>query len=110
EGDMVGTSVFIMDEKADTGAVIYQEQVAIDPARDTFYSLTIKAEMRSANLMCRALMDLRNGKLQSRHIVSDRERTYFGVPGLTDFLRYGAQVRHSIATIQPAPRSAIQTK
>jgi methionyl-tRNA formyltransferase len=99
EPEMVGASVFVMDEKADTGPVIYQERVPIDPARDTFYSLTIKAEMLSATLMCRALVDLRNGNLQSREIVSDRKRTYFGVPGLTDFLRYGARVSRSIARI-----------
>jgi methionyl-tRNA formyltransferase len=88
--------VFIMDEKADTGAVIYQERVRIDPARDTFYSLTIKAEMLSATLMTRALLDLRNGCLTSTTIVSNRARTYFGVPGLADFLRLGSEVRRSI--------------
>ena len=97
EPHMIGTTVFVMDERADTGAVIYQERVEIEPGKDTFYSLTVKGQIKSAVLMARALDDLRHDRLKSFKRVSNRKKTYYPVPGLTDFVASRRRVNSALA-------------
>jgi folate-dependent phosphoribosylglycinamide formyltransferase PurN len=93
EPHMVGTSVFVLDETVDEGAIIYQETVEIEYGKDNIYSLNAKAQMKSAELMARALQDLRAGRLTSRCVATDRAQTSYRVPGLSDFLRHASKLR-----------------
>ena len=104
EPNMIGTSVFLMDEKADTGEVIYQDYVEIDYSWDTFFSLSVRSQLRSAVLMARALDDLRQDHLVSKKLISDRKKTYYPVPGLTDFLKYRKKLRLAAMTSRASDR------
>ena len=95
EPEMIGTSIFLMEEKVDAGAIIYKDRIDIDYSWDTFYSLTVKSQIRSAVLMARALDDLRQDRLASKLVKSDRKTTYYPVPGLTDFFTYRKALRLS---------------
>jgi hypothetical protein len=86
--DDVGYTVFHVSKGVDTGDVITQGRITIEPG-DTYFSLAWKAGLLIAAAQAETLANLDRGIPVPRHphatIPPDSE---FGVPGLFDYLRY----------------------
>lgn len=86
--DMVGLSVFLLDEGIDTGPVLYQERLSIHPG-DSHLTLAWRGMQRLSALQAEAILRLDAGEdLPLRPINAVPEDSYFTLPTLVDFVRY----------------------
>lgn len=69
-----GTSIFILEAGMDTGPILGQSTISIDPT-DDYNSLSYKLAELSANLMIQTLRDYDQGKIQPR-AQDNTEATY----------------------------------
>lgn len=60
----IGVTVHLVDEGVDTGSILYQDKIVLDPQFDTFDTVAIKQYIRGAELMIQALQDVLFGSLK----------------------------------------------
>ncbi len=84
----VGCTVFLVGSGVDTGDIVVQERIAIEPG-DSFVTLGWKGMIRIAQLQAKVLRDLDQGvKLESVPITSVPPRSEFDNPTFREFARY----------------------
>jgi len=89
EPHMVGLTVFLVDDGIDTGPIVAQERVPIDPRTDSHLTLAWKGMIRQAELQAQMIRRLDAGDcIPLRPIPEVPQDSYFGLPTLLDFLRY----------------------
>ena len=91
----VGCTVFLVDKGVDTGAIVAQERIPIEPG-DSFRTLAWKGMIRIAELQAFVLRNYENGIPLPRRVVAPPPGTEFDNPTLLELLRYRlrqAQVR-----------------
>jgi folate-dependent phosphoribosylglycinamide formyltransferase PurN len=87
--DMVGFSVFLLDDGIDTGPVLFQERLAVVPGDDSHLTLEWKGMQRQSALQAEAILRLDAGEcLRLRRLADTPADSYFTPPTLTDVLRY----------------------
>jgi folate-dependent phosphoribosylglycinamide formyltransferase PurN len=92
--EMVGYSVFLLDEGIDTGPVLYQGRVEVVPGEDSHSTLEWKGMQRQSALQAEAILRLDAGEsVPVRRIEKVPDDSYFTPPTLTDFLRYQRRQR-----------------
>jgi hypothetical protein len=88
----VGCTVFLLDEGADTGDVVVQERIEVQPG-DSFVTLGWRGMKRIAELQAETLTTwARTGSLP-RRAVEAPEDSYFDNPTLSDLLDYKRAAR-----------------
>ncbi|MEL6148242.1 MAG: formyl transferase [Chloroflexota bacterium] len=88
--DLVGVTVHQIDPGVDTGAIIAQATVPVDPATDTFRTLPVKQYIAALPLMQHAVTDALNGSLHP-HTRDDLDSKQWYSPTFTD---YAVFLRH----------------
>jgi folate-dependent phosphoribosylglycinamide formyltransferase PurN len=92
--EMVGYSVFLVDDGIDTGPVLYQGRVEVVPGEDSHSTLEWKGMQRQSALQADAILRLDAGEcVPVRRIDAVPQDSYFTLPTLTDFLRYRRRQR-----------------
>jgi folate-dependent phosphoribosylglycinamide formyltransferase PurN len=92
--EMVGYSVFLLDDGIDTGPVLHQGRVEVVPGADSHATLEWKGMQRQSALQAEAIRRLDAGDCVPVHrIDAVPENSYFTLPTLTDFLRYQRRQR-----------------
>jgi folate-dependent phosphoribosylglycinamide formyltransferase PurN len=87
--DMIGFSVFLLDDGIDTGPVLFQERLPIVPGEDSHLTLDWKGTQRQSVLQAEAIRRLDAGEcLPLRRLDHVPDDSYFSLPTLTDFVRY----------------------
>lgn len=86
--DDVGWSVFWLDEGVDTGDLITQERIAIEPG-DSYFTLGWKSMICIAEAQARVIREFDSGR-PIRRVPHDTipPDSNFGVPTLREYLRY----------------------
>lgn len=82
EEKKTGVSVHYMDEKIDSGGILRQGEIEIEP-NETLHSLTIKAKKLGARLVLEALDDIEKDKVNALPNPPE-EATYFSFPTRED--------------------------
>jgi methionyl-tRNA formyltransferase len=85
--DDVGCTVFVLDKGVDTGDIVAQERLPIEPG-DSFISLGWKGMKRTAELQAAALHHFAQSGDIPRQRVPVPEHSEFDNPTLGDYLRY----------------------
>jgi methionyl-tRNA formyltransferase len=75
-GDPVGVTVHLVDAGVDTGDILLQEQIAIEPG-ETFASLRRKHQEVAARLLVAAALELRDGSARPRAQAPEEGRQYY---------------------------------
>jgi folate-dependent phosphoribosylglycinamide formyltransferase PurN len=92
--DMVGFSVFLLDDGIDTGPVLFQDRVPVSPGEDSHSTLEWKGMQRQSALQAEAILRLDAGECvplsRIDHVPDD---SYFTLPTLGDLLRYQLRQR-----------------
>lgn len=92
--DMVGLSVFLVDDGIDTGPLLFQEPVPVVPGEDSHITLAWKGMVRQCVLQAEAIVRLDRGDcLPLRPVGPVSDDSYFGPPTIRDFLRYRRRQR-----------------
>jgi folate-dependent phosphoribosylglycinamide formyltransferase PurN len=92
--DMIGFSVFLVDDGIDTGPVLFQERLPVVPGEDSHVTLAWKGIQRQSTLQAKAILRLDAGEcLPLRRLEDVPDDSYFTLPTLTDFLRYRRRQR-----------------
>jgi len=92
--DLIGFTVFLLDDGIDTGPVLFQERVPIVAGEDSHLTLAWKGMQRQSALQAEAIRRLDAGEcLQLRPVGEVPADSYFGLPTLADFVRYGRRQR-----------------
>lgn len=87
--DMVGFSVFLLDDGIDTGPVLFQERLAVVPGEDSHLTLEWKGMQRQSALQAEVILRLDAGEcVPVRRLDDVPDDSYFTLPTLADFLRY----------------------
>jgi len=87
--DMVGFTVFLLDDGIDTGPILGQGCIPIVPGEDSHLTLAWKGMMQSSELQARIVARLDAGEsVPTRPIDDVPQDSYFDVPTLGQFLRY----------------------
>ena len=87
--DMVGYTVFLLDDGVDTGPILYQDVVPIEHGVDSHLTLAWKGMIRQAELQASAIKRLDAGEsLPLRAVREVPPDSYFGPPTLWDMVRY----------------------
>ena len=87
--DMVGFTVFLLDDGVDTGPILAQERVLIVPREDSHLTLAWKGMLRESELQARAILKLDAGECVAVCPIEQvPEGSYFDLPTLLDFVRY----------------------
>ena len=87
--DLVGFTVFLLDDGIDTGPVLFQGQTPIVAGEDSHLTLDWKGTQRQSALQAEAIRRLDAGESVPLRPVGDVPAdSYFVLPTLTDFLRY----------------------
>ncbi len=92
--DMIGFTVFLLDDGIDTGPVLFQGRVPITEGEDSHLTLDWKGTQRQSALQADAIRRLDAGEcLPLRSVGAVPADSYFVLPTLTDFLRYRRRQR-----------------
>ena len=92
--EMVGYSVFLLDDGIDTGPVLHQGRIDVVPGEDSHGTLEWKGMQRQSALQAAAILRLDAGEcVPVRRIECVPDDSYFTLPTLTDFLRYRRRQR-----------------
>lgn len=92
--DMVGLSVFLLDDGIDTGPLLFQERVPAVPDEDSHVTLAWKGMLRQSVLQAQAILRLDGGDcLPLRRVGPIPDDSYFGPPTIRDLLRYRRRQR-----------------
>jgi len=92
--DLVGCSVFLIDDGIDTGPVLFQEQLPMVPGEDSHLTIAWKGIQRQSALQAEAILRLDAGEcLRLRRLSDIPADSYFTLPTLTDLLRYRRRQR-----------------
>jgi len=92
--DMVGLSVFLLDDGIDTGPLLFQERLPVVPGEDSHLTLAWKGMLRQSERQAEAILRLDAGEcVPLRRLTRIPENSYFVLPTLTDFLRYRRRQR-----------------
>ncbi|PYP31950.1 MAG: hypothetical protein DMD49_07040 [Gemmatimonadetes bacterium] len=92
--DMIGCTVFLLDDGIDTGPVLFQERLSIVPGEDSHVTLAWKGMRRQSALQAEAIRRLDAGEcLRLRQVGVVPADSYFSLPTLTDLLRYRCRQR-----------------
>jgi folate-dependent phosphoribosylglycinamide formyltransferase PurN len=84
----VGCTVFVIDSGVDTGDIVAQEKIPVEPG-DSFMTLSWKGMIRIAQLQAEVLNNLDRGKeLPRRKIAELPPGSEFDNPTLVQFVRY----------------------
>lgn len=75
-GDPIGVTVHLVDPGIDTGPILLQERISIEPA-DTFATLRRKHQDLAAQLLVRAALTLRDGTARPIPQPADQGRQYY---------------------------------
>lgn len=87
--DRVGWTVFVLDDGVDTGPVIRQEKLDIEPGRDSHNTLGWRGMVEEAKAQAEAILHLDSGTPLTIHPVESVPReSYFSAPTLGDFVKY----------------------
>lgn len=60
----IGVTVHLVDQGVDTGNILYQDKIALDPQFDTFDTIAARQYIQGAQLMIKALNDAAQGMLE----------------------------------------------
>lgn len=100
-----GTSIFVLDEKMDTGPVIAQESIDIDPD-DNYITLPLKLAQKSAKLLISVLPGYINGDVKPV-IQDDFSATYTKIlskaDGKIDFQKTAPEIYNQFRAFFPWP-------
>jgi methionyl-tRNA formyltransferase len=87
--EMVGYTVFLLNDGIDAGPILHQEPLPIAAGEDSHLTLAWKGMVRQSEAQARAIRQLDAGEcLSLRPIDEIPEHSYFGPPTLGEFLRY----------------------
>ena len=92
ERGMVGATIHLVDRGIDTGGILEQESVPVDPSVDSFFTIYVKLNRKGAELMLRAIEKFESGSLLPFAKKGATSRLY-SFPGLTDYCRYVCRTR-----------------
>lgn len=103
-----GVTTFLIDEKIDTGAILFQEEVFIDPS-DNFGSLYKKLSSLGASLVLKTLETMSEGKIEPKkqleiHFINE-------APKLTtentriDWRQDALKIHNKIRGLNPFPKA-----
>jgi len=88
--DMVGFTVFLLDDGIDTGPIVQQGTLSIVPGEDSHLTLAWRGMLRQAEAQASAIRQLDAGECVVVRPVGDvPDNSYFGPPTLREFWRYG---------------------
>jgi methionyl-tRNA formyltransferase len=93
EPEKVGCSVFWLDEGVDTGDLIVQEPIPIEPG-DSYFTLGWKGMKRIAELQAKTVTDFDRGiPIRRKKHASIPAGSEYPVPTLLDYLKYRRRQR-----------------
>jgi methionyl-tRNA formyltransferase len=88
----VGCTVFLLDDGVDTGPIVRQDRISIEPG-DSFMTLSWKGMKRIAELQVEALLGLDEGQDLPRHTLPIPPDSEYQNPRLLEFLQYRLRQR-----------------
>lgn len=86
EPEMVGVTVHLIDSGIDSGAILFQERVAVEH-NDTLRVIAYKQQKQGLDLVFNCLDDLKSGILHGYRKDNSPSKFYYS-PGLTHYLKY----------------------
>ncbi len=82
----------VIDPGVDTGPIVAQASIAIDPSNDTYRTLVVKQYLAGLHLMAEALRGALEGTLTT-HQRQDLESRQWFSPTLADHVRFNRRLR-----------------
>jgi len=93
--ELAGTTVHVVDPGVDTGAILGQAIITIDPAFDTFRTLPVKQYIVGLDLMTQAVNDALDGTLASYQRDDLDSRQWFS-PTPAEYLAFTRHLRNML--------------
>jgi methionyl-tRNA formyltransferase len=90
--DLVGTTIHLVDPGVDTGAILGQTTITVDPLTDTYRTLPVKQYLAALDLMTNAVQSALDGTLQS-YTRNDLDSQQWYSPTPLEYLRFLGQMR-----------------
>lgn len=87
-----GTTIHVVDVGVDTGGVLAQRTIDVDPRRDTLRTLPVKQYLAALDAMCDAVRDLASGRAATVEPVVAGTKQWYS-PGIRDYLRFRRRMR-----------------
>lgn len=90
--DLAGVTVHLVDPGVDTGAILAQAIIAVDPRRDTYRTLPVRQYLAALDLLAGAVQDALAGTLKPyQRDDLDSRQWYSPTPG--EYLRFRRRLR-----------------
>ncbi|MEU9830599.1 formyl transferase [Streptosporangium sp. NPDC048047] len=90
--DLAGTTVHLVDPGVDTGGILFQETVSVDPFEDTYRTLPVKQYLAALDAMAEAVRQVTSGRARP-YRRSDLGSEQWYTPTLRDHLRFRRAMR-----------------
>jgi len=90
--DLAGTTIHLVDPGVDTGAILAQATITIDPATDTYRTLPVKQYLAALDLLADAVQSALDGTLQP-YTRADLDSQQWFSPTPAQYLRFLRQLR-----------------
>lgn len=90
--DLAGTTVHVVDPGVDTGEIVGQATIEVDPWRDTYRSLVVKQYLAGLDLMTDAVRDALAGDITLRRRDDLESRQWFS-PTLGEYVAFNRRLR-----------------
>jgi folate-dependent phosphoribosylglycinamide formyltransferase PurN len=90
--DLAGTTIHLVDPGVDTGAILAQTAIAIDPIHDTYRTLPVKQYLTALEAMNAAVRDALDGTLQP-YTRDDLDSQQWFSPTLVEYWRFLRQMK-----------------
>ncbi|MEV0231178.1 formyl transferase [Nonomuraea sp. NPDC050786] len=90
--DLVGTTIHLVDPGVDTGEVLAQATIAVDPFTDTYRTLPVKQYLGALDSMARAVREVLDGRARPFQR-TDLESKQWYSPTPSEYLRFLREMR-----------------
>ncbi|MCW2876616.1 MAG: hypothetical protein JWQ95_716 [Sphaerisporangium sp.] len=90
--ELVGTTIHLVDPGVDTGAILAQKSVAVDPFSDTYRTLPVRQYLGALDAMAEAVRAVTEGRAQP-YERSDLDSEQWYSPTLAQYARFLREMR-----------------